>query len=202
MSVFQLLLLAGAAYFAWQVYRHVQSLEDDKPKLPSQGAQTGTPANVFSTKSENPTLRDAIEKADEAYAKDDFFNAKIYLERAEMADPSSVEILNKLGYVLHKLGEDGDALKTYKRSLDLNPNDDITHNQIAEVLRSLDRRDEAQEHYKSAVDINDANPMTYFNYGELLLEKDDKEGAKMMFEHALDLDGEYEKAQEALKKLS
>ncbi len=202
MSVFQLLLLAGAAYFAWQIYRHVRTLEDGKPTLPSQNSTPANTANRVKPRNISSTLSDALEKADKAHQEGDFFNAKIYLERAEKKDPDNIEILNKLGFILHKLGEDEDALRSYRRSLSIYADDDITHNAIASVLRSLGRLDEAQEHYKSAVDINEHNPLTYFNYAELLLEKSDLDGAKMMFEHALELDPDYENAKEALEKIS
>lgn len=201
MTLFQLLLLGATAFFAFQVYQHVRTLKDDEPKLPSDNGQHDTaPAHRNDTRSVG--VAELIAKADEAFGQEDLNNARVYLERAEKEEPSNPEVLNKLGFVLDRQGEQAEALAKYEASLRLEPNDDLTHNAIAGVLRRLGRPDEAQEHYKSAVDIDDRYEVTYYNYGQLLLEKGDREGARMMFGKALELKPDYAEAREALEALS
>ncbi|GEM_PF-362137 len=215
MTLFQLILLGVTAFFAWQVYKFVQGLEDGKPNLPSddgerfrQAPPAEAPARPEARETAQPytsplgqSVPDLIAKADAAYAAGNLSDARIYLERAEKQDPDNPEILNKLGFILHRQGHDEDALHYYERSLRIDPDDDLTHNAIAAVLRSLGRLDEAQEHYKAAVDIDENFEETYYNYGELLLEKGDREGAKMMFEKALELKPDFQEAAEALDAL-
>ena len=202
MTLFQLILIGATAYFVYQIYRHVSALTDEGPKLPSEPAKSAEPvpetpqAHIPGT-----SISELIAKADRAFEAENLSDARVYLERAEKEDHENVEVLNKLGYVLYRLGAYEDALHYYRRALDLDPNDDLTHNAIAAVLRKLGRLDEAQEHYKAAADIDDSFELTYYNYGQLLLEKGDMEGARMMFEKALELKPDYTEAQEALANL-
>ena len=214
MTLFQLILLGTAAYFAWHIYKFVQGLQEGKPNLPSddgeslRNRQSAPPppaadrpdrsAAVSALAQSTPEL---IAKADAAYHEGDLADARVYLERAEKADPDNPEILDKLGFVLHRLGEEEAALRCYERALRIDPNDDLTHNAVAAVLRALGRLDEAQEHYKAAAEIDDTFELTYYNYGQLLLEKGDTQGARMMFEKALELKPDYEEAKRALAEL-
>ncbi|WP_345972993.1 tetratricopeptide repeat protein [Sulfurimonas diazotrophicus] len=201
MTLFQIILFAASAFFAWQIFKFVQSLGDGETKLPSHSdapppSEPERPA--YPGTQEIDTL---IDKADSAYGDGNLAEARVYLERAEKQDPDSPEVLNKLGFILFKEGAHEEALQKYNRSLTLDPGDDLTHNAVAGVLRKLGRLDEAQEHYKSAVDIDDAFEETYYNYGRLLIEKGDMEGARMMFEKALELRPGYPEAAEALERL-
>jgi tetratricopeptide (TPR) repeat protein len=216
LTLFQLILLGISAYFAWQVYKFVQGLQDGKPNLPSddgrrfeeppEAATPGTTAaaeaaSIPKSTSLGQSVPELIAKADAAYGEGRLSDARLYLERAEKQDPDNPEILNKLAFVLHRQGEEAEALRYYERSLRIDPNDDLTHNAIAEVLRALGRLDEAQEHYKAAVDIDDTFWETYYNYGRLLIEKGDRDGAKMMFEKAHELAPDADEPVEALKAL-
>jgi len=199
-TLFQLILLGVSAFFAWQIYKFINSLGDGG-RLPSQA---DTPPEAEPQRPAYPGMQDSaslIDKADEAYASDRPADARIYLERAEKQDPDNPEVLNKLAFILFKEGNYEAALQKYDRSLALDPDDDLTHNAAAGVLRAMGRLDEAQEHYKSAVDIDDAFEETYYNYGQLLLEKHDRDGARMMFEKALELRPDYAEARAALDAL-
>lgn len=202
MTFFQLILLGASAFFAWQIYKFVNTLKDDGPNLPSDPGTGHTSAQPRPARQSGSDATELVEKADTAYGDGNSGEARIYLERAEREDPNNPEILNKLAFILFKEREYDAALQKYKRSLMLDPDDDLTHNAVAAVLRKMGRLDEAQEHYKSAVDIDDSFEETYYNYGELLLEKDDREGARMMFEKALELKPDYSEAKAALERLT
>ncbi len=214
MTLFQLILLGATAYFAWQIYKFVQGLQEGKPNLPSDDGETlqsrqSTPPAAAAENSGRTaaapvlaqSVSDLIAKADAAYREGNLPDARVYLERAEKADSDNPEVLDKLGFILHRLGEDEEALRYYERALRIDPDDDLTHNAVAAVLRALGRLDEAQEHYKAAAEIDDSFELTYYNYGQLLLEKGDTEGARMMFEKALELKPDYEEAKRALAEL-
>lgn len=202
MTLFQIILLAASIFFAWQIYKFVNTLKDGGGNLPSE---SDTPPQPESRQSAYPGIHDIgslIDKADEAYGDGKLDDARIYLERAEKQDPDNPETLNKLAFILFKEGDNETALQKYERSLMLDPNDDLTHNAAAAVLRKMGRLDEAQEHYKSAVDIDENYEETYYNYGQLLIEKGDREGARMMFEKALELRPDYAEAKAALEALA
>lgn len=202
MTLFQIILLAASAFFAWQIYKFINTLGEKGGSLPSE---TDSPRKPEQRPTDFPGTHDIgalIDKADDAYGEGKLADARIYLERAEKQDPDNPEVLNKLAFIYFKEGDAQTALHKYERSLALDPNDDLTHNAIAEVLRKLGRLDEAQEHYKSAADIDDTYAETYYNYGQLLIEKGDSEGARMMFGKALDLDPDHEAARAALEQLT
>jgi tetratricopeptide (TPR) repeat protein len=198
-TLFQIILLAASVFFAWQMYKFVNTLKNGGGNLPSEsdtpnaGAQSGYPGSH--------DVSELLEKADAAYAEGKIDNARIYLERAEKEDPDSPEVLNKHAFILFKEHDYEAAVQKYSRSLMLDPNDDLTHNAIAAALRKLGRYDQAQEHYKSAVDIDDSYEETYYNYGQMLIEKGDTTGARMMFEKALELKPDYAEAKTALDGL-
>lgn len=200
MTLFQIILLAAAAFFAWQIYKFISTLSDGGKNLPSESetAEPRVQPPLYPGSHDTETL---IDKADAAYTEGKLSDARIYLERAEKQDPDNPEVLNKLAFILFKEESYETALQKYNRSLTLDPGDDLTHNAAAAVLRKMGRLDEAQEHYKSAVDIDDAFEETYYNYGQLLIEKGDNEGAQMMFEKALELRPDYPEAQTALESL-
>ena len=214
MTLFQLIMIGTAAYFGWQIYKFVQGLQDGKPNLPSDDGETlrNTQKPAPSATAKNGTAgaaasvltqstADLIAKADTAYSEGNLSDARVYLERAEKTDPDNPEVLDKLGFILHRLGQNEEALHYYERALRIDPDDDLTHNAVAAVLRALGRLDEAQEHYKAAAEIDDRFELTYYNYGQLLLEKGDTEGARMMFEKALELKPDYAEAKRALAEL-
>jgi tetratricopeptide (TPR) repeat protein len=194
--------LGASIFFAYQIFKFVNTLKDGGGNLPSDTGRRDTPAPAQPARHGTPDATELLEKADAAYGEGNSGDARLYLERAEKLDPDNPEVLNKLGFILTKDHEYEAALAKYSRSLVLDPDDDLTHNAAAAVLRKLGRLDEAQEHYKAAVDIDDSYEETYFNYGELLLEKDDKDGARMMFEKALELKPDYKEANKALEALA
>ena len=201
-TLFQIILLGASLFFAYQIYKFVNTMKEGGGNLPSDTGTYDEPAPAQPSRPGMPDAAELLEKADAAYAVGNSGDARLYLERAEKLDPDNPEVLNKLGFVLFKDREYEEALGKYNRSLMLDPDDDLTHNAAAGVLRKLGRLDEAQEHYKAAVDIDENYEETYFNYGELLVEKGDKEGARMMFEKALELKPDYAEAAAALEALA
>jgi tetratricopeptide (TPR) repeat protein len=57
------------------------------------------------------------------------------------------------------------AIKAFKRSLELNPHADETHHQLSMVYSHVGLLDQAQEHVRAAVDINPNNTMARFRVG-------------------------------------
>ena len=101
--------------------------------------------------------------------------AKVYHENAEVAilkslalDPELAEGHFARGLILwtktkgfpHEL-----AIKSYKRSLELDPDDDETHHQLSMVYSHIGLLDEAQESVSRALEINPNNTMARFRVG-------------------------------------
>ena len=91
MNTFQIMMLGVTLFFAYQIYKHVQTLEDKTPQAP---ADTAEPV-------EKPSSA-LVDQADEAYAKGDIAAARRLLEEAVAAEGETPEVLNKLAFVTSK----------------------------------------------------------------------------------------------------
>lgn len=189
MTLFQIILLVATAFFAYKVYEHVQSLQDEGTK------------GRFGDEPVPTDPQRLVEQADAAYKAGDVLRARVLLEDAERREPNDPQILNRLAYVLGKTGDSSAAVAKYEASLAIE-DDDVTHNALASVLKSEGRFDEAEKHYEAALAIDDRYEVTYYNYGNLLAERGDTEGAKQMYEKALSIKEDFTEAREELEKLS
>jgi tetratricopeptide (TPR) repeat protein len=187
MSIFQILMFALTLYFAYQIFRHVQNL-DDSPSASSDHKESLSSSMM-------------IDQADSAYEAGDIPKAKAYLEEAFAAEPKNAEILNKLAFVTAKSGERIQAIELYEESLALDENDDLTHNAIASLYRAEHAYERAQDHYRKALEIDDTYAQTYYNYANLLVDMNEIDEARAMYSHALELQNDFEQAREELKSL-
>ncbi|MCK9373064.1 MAG: tetratricopeptide repeat protein [Sulfuricurvum sp.] len=192
MSIFQILMFGATLFFAYQIFRHVQNLEDSEPSEPHSFEDENIPF---------PSSLALVEEADEAYQKGELSTAKERLQQAVQQDENSSEILNKLAFVTAKTGETSEAIALYKRSLLLDERDDLTHNALASLYRIEGERALAQEHYEKALAIDAAYPQTYFNYGNLLSDMGNTLKAGEMYLKALELQSDFPQAREALEAL-
>ena len=191
MSTFQILMFAATLFFAYQIYQHVQTLEDKtSANEPSQEEDSA----VFSAES-------LVEEADDAYERGETERAKSILEEAYRMEPENSEIINKLAYVTAKNGDRLKGIQFYERSLELDENNDLTHNAIASLYRSERAYERAQDHYLKALEIDDQYSQTCFNYGNLLADMGNIEEARAMYKRALELQNDFPQAREALLSL-
>ena len=191
MSTFQILMFAATLFFAFQIYQHVQNLED---KTPNKNNPEEGDSAVFSTES-------LVEEADDAYERDEIERAQSILEEAYRLEPNNPEIVNKLAYVTAKNGDRLKGIELYERSLELDENDDLTHNAIASLYRAEKAYERAQDHYLKALEIDDTYAQTFYNYGNLLVDMDEVEEARAMYKRALELQSDFPQAREALLSL-
>ncbi|MBD3809730.1 MAG: tetratricopeptide repeat protein [Sulfuricurvum sp.] len=192
MSTFQILMFAATLFFAYQIYQHVQTLEDQSPPSNGVNVKSGSqPINV----------EQWIDKADEAYRKGELEAAQSALQEAFAIDPNNPEVLNKLAFVTAKRGDRLQAIELYERSLELDENDDLSHNAIASLYRGEMAYERAQDHYLKAIEIDDTYPQTFYNYGNLLVDMGEIEEARAMYKRALELQSDFAEAREALLSL-
>jgi DNA-binding winged helix-turn-helix (wHTH) protein/Flp pilus assembly protein TadD len=101
--------------------------------------------------------------------------AKVYHENAEVAilkslalDPELAEGHFARGLILWtktKGFPHEQAIQSYKRSLELDPDDDETHHQVSMVYSHIGLLNEAQESVRRALEINPNNTMARFRVG-------------------------------------
>ena len=196
MTVLQLLMLGASGYFAFKIFEHIQTLQD-----PPQNANTNQDepktAQTFS-----PFDPEALViKADEAYEEKDFQKALALLSEADAKQPNNPEILFKLGYILHQLGDNVEAMSYYKKALEIDKNDEMIHNSMASIYRANGEFVSAKMHLNDSLSLNDENPATYYNYGNLLVDMEHFDEAKNMYEKALKIDPDFNEAKDELGKL-
>lgn len=194
MSIFQILMLGATLFFAYQIYRHVQTLEDAPPKK-TESDSSPSPASTF------PNAQTLVDQADSAYELGEIENARTALEEASNLEPRNPEIINKLAFVTAKSGDRLKGIELYERSLEIDENDDLTHNAIASLYRSEKAYERAQDHYRKAIEIDDEYAQTFYNYGNLLVDMGEIEEARSMYKRALELQSDFPQAREALLTL-
>lgn len=194
MSIFQILMLGATLFFAYQIFRHVQTLEDEAPKTDSSNPVSAPEPNF-------PNVDILVDQADRAYERGEIENARIALEEASHIEPNNPEIINKLAFVTAKSGDTLKGIKLYERSLELDENDDLTHNAIASLYRQEKAYERAQDHYRKAIEIDDEYAQTFYNYANLLVDMGEVEEARVMYKRALELQSDFPQAREALLSL-
>jgi len=192
MSLFQILMLLASAFFAFQMYKHIQQIDENvEPAFMQEPEVVDT----------EPTEQELIEAADKAYMDDRVDIAQERLEAIVEKFPNSVEGMNKLAFVLAKLDKYEEAEVYYKKSLEIEPSDDMTHNALAKLYADMGKNIQAQEHYKLALKIDDNYEITWFNYGQLMESLGEIEEANHMYIKALEIDPDFEPARTASENL-
>ncbi len=194
MSTFAIIMLGTTAFFAYQIYRHIQTLKDKKEESTEAVFVPIEPKSVDASAA-------LIEEADEAYGEGDLERALEKLNRADKLSKDNPEIINKRAFINGKLGNVDKAIELYRASLAIDDTDDLTHNAIASMYKEQGGFEQAQEHYEKALKIDDEYAVTYYNYGNLFNEMGEKEKAQEMYTQALMLQEEFPQAREALEKL-
>jgi len=192
MTLFQLIMLGISAFFAYQVYQHIQTLQD-----PIKEQEDGRSKDAFSPFDAEVL----VAKADEAMEVGDLQKALAIYKEADIKAPKNPETLFKMGYVLAQQDRDDEALEYYQEALSLDEQNTYIHQALASLYRKMKAYEKAQEHIKRSLEIDDKNPITYFNYGNLLQDMGEKQKAKEMYKKALELDSTLDAAKEELEKL-
>jgi len=189
MNELQLILLAASGYFAYEVYKHIQTLQDPKPEQNN--------ATVVSAK--DPYILE--EEADEAYQDGKYEKAYNLLAEAFSIEKNA-DFVAKMGYIIWQHQKDTQkALEHFKEAIEIEPLNERYYNSVASVYRELKEFENAKKYLEKSLKINPKNAMTYFNYGNLLVDMNESEKAKEQYQKALELDSDFKEAKEELEKL-
>lgn len=193
MTLFQILMLGASAYFAFKIYEHIHTLEDNDAQ-PTSNEKTPQTFSPFSPEA-------LLEKADTAFEEKEFDKAFALLTEANAKDPHNAEILFKLGYIAQQLSDDDEALSFYKQSLDIDNQNPFTHNAMASIYRKKQEFTSAKIHLQNSLEIDNENPITYFNFGNLLVDMQNIPEAINMYKKALEIDPNFQEAQQEIDLL-
>ncbi len=95
-----------------------------------------------------------------------------------------------------------EAEKSFRTSIDMNPDFAISHRNLGTLLNMMERVDEAEEEFKIALKLDPKDPAVYQNLGTVYLNKKEYDKATDIFEEALKHDRNYAPAYEGLGVVS
>ncbi|MGE4397343.1 MAG: tetratricopeptide repeat protein [Sulfurimonas sp.] len=188
MTLFQILMLGASAFFAFKVYEHIQTLQDEEPQKDKRTPSSFDPESL-------------VIRADEAFDNGDLPTAIALFKEANAKVPQESDVLFKMGYILEQLGERDEALNYYKEALEGDKDNEYIHNSIASIYRANEEFVSAKMHLNASLSINDNNPVTYYNYGNLLVDMKHFDEAKEMYKKAIEIKEDFKEAKEELEKL-
>ena len=202
MTTFQLILFAISAYFAYEVYKHIQNLEDKPSQTPKpfddggikSDIQEWTPKTIY-------TIQELIDKADEAYKEGRLQEALKILREANYNKPFDAEILYKIGFILYQLKDYKNSIEALEDALKGDDKDSAIYALLASNYRALKNYQKASFYIKEALYLEKDNPIYHFNYANILLDLNHKEEAKEEYKKALELNPNFKEAKEELEKL-
>src|SRR5262249_6881460 len=122
-----------------------------------------------------------------------------FLMRVQQAHPVDFWVNLRLGDVLMKSGNPGEAVGYYRAALATRPATGVVRNTLGVALGVLDRREEALEQLRQAVRLAPGNKDFQYNLGFLLLRLDRLDEALDPFRQAVALDPRGTEAQTALR---
>ncbi len=202
MTLFQFILLAATAYFAYQVYKHINSLEQNPPPTPKPFDDGGIQNDIREFSAQTIyTIEELISQADEAFAKGDLEKALMILREANYNKPFDAEILYKIAFIHYKEGRYQDAIEALEDALKGDDRDAAVYSLLASSYRAMKNYSKANENIEEALRLEPDNPVYHFNYANILQDLGHTEDAIAHYKRALELDANFEAAKEELEKL-
>ena len=112
--------------------------------------------------------------------------------------PNEIAILNILGIIQDAKKEYEEAIKTYKKALDLNTDVPETHFNLGSLLHRQGKNEEAITSYKKAIDLKSDFVNAYFNLGLVSQNIGDYEKAIENYKKAIELQPDFHESIGAL----
>lgn len=133
-------------------------------------------------------------------AKDEksFDRVVAMLNQVVAEDPNVIDAWFNLGNAHFKVGRYEDAIKYFKRALELKPDYDLPVINMANAYRRLGRDDAALAGYEHYLTIDPKNAPVYYQIGEIYLDRNDVSRAEQSFRRALEIDQRTAPARNAL----
>ena len=104
---------------------------------------------------------------------------KKYIDKALELDPISAEIQTSSGYWHNQNFNFREAEASYRRSIEMNPNQDNVYNWLAQLLEQTGREHEALEIYREGIAINPSFSLLRANMLNLLMAIDSPEALRI-----------------------
>lgn len=134
-------------------------------------------------------LNQLIAQADAAKAAGNCDQAVTIMQQAVAADATKPQIWAALGEYQTCAKQYAPAVESYKKAIELNPQDGAYHNNLGQAYLKNNQVDEAINEYNQAATIDPTNAgMYYFNLGAVLTNKGKVDDAITAFDKAITAD--------------
>jgi len=120
-------------------------------------------------------------------------NALNYFDISENRNHSRPETWIQIGYCKVKQGRNEEAIRAYKRALQLRPTSSEAYNKLGDAYFFAGRFDDAITSYKEAARVKPNEPEAYYNLGLAYLEIGDRESAMVQARRLESIDAELNK---------
>jgi len=124
---------------------------------------------------------------------------KSYERSLEINDPKHVCAQRNMGIAIRGKGSNAEAMKWFKKALDIDPDNSETHIEMGKTLRELGDFDAAISHFRHALKSKPGNSRVYVFLGEIYEAKGDTVSARKNYKKAIELDPACEPALSWLK---
>ena len=105
----------------------------------------------------NKEAQECFQKAADLYlGKERIQDAEAVLNEIMQIDPDSVNIYNSLGVLYRKKGDVGEALKNYRKALNVHPEEPYIHFNIGRLYLEMEEKEKAKFHFEQSLKL-DAN---------------------------------------------
>ncbi len=116
-------------------------------------------------KIENERNKNILERASQAVVSRDFEQAERIYKNLLINDPDNTELLDLLGSMYLKSGEDDKALSCFNQIIRLRPNDVVALNHLGGIYRRQKKYDESIKVLTQAVVADETNVQSFYNLG-------------------------------------
>jgi len=151
MTLFQLLMLGAAAFFAFKIYEHIQTLQDSGEENDEVSGDEERTAEAFSTFDSSQL----IEKADEQREKNNLEKALAIYTEANYKEPKNAETLFKMAYTLSLQERDGEALECFLESIAIDESNPFAYIEMAKIYKKLGDDANAEIYEKKARELDE-----------------------------------------------
>ncbi len=124
------------------------------------------------------------------------------LEQVVRADPQVIDAWFTLGNEYYKQERFTDAIRYFKRALELKPDYDLALINMANAYRALGQDEAAQAGYEHYLRVDPKNAWVHYQLGEICLDRNDLSCADARFAQALAIDPKVAPARNALGALA
>ena len=145
--------------------------------------------NVRASQTTNNQIAVANLRLGAAYMREgNFEKSLVKLNKALDADPEYYATLNVLGVLHQRMGENAEAEKYFKRSLQKSPDEPTTLNNYGQFLCSTDRLEEAEQAFNKAANnpLYESPEIANANAGTCAMRNQRYEDAEQYFRKALE----------------